>query len=289
MSSSINASTSGAGGLISTADNSGVLNLQTAGTTAVTIDTSQRVGIGTTTPNSPLQIVNSSVGQVFTLTSSSANVYGLATDGTISTYTGGVLTGSGGFVGTASAHPYIFRTNNTEVMRITSAGEVDIGGTQSFVTTGLYSNKATTVSEGMTIQETTGGGSTRFFMGFYNSGNAKVGGITTTGSSTTFATSSDYRLKENVQPMTGALATVAQLKPCTYDWIASKEKSQGFIAHELQSVVPECVVGEKDAVDAEGKPVYQGIDTSFLVATLTAALQELNAKVTALETQLGAK
>jgi squalene cyclase len=53
--------------------------------------------------------------------------------------------------------------------------------------------------------------------------------------------------------------------------------------------VPDCVTGEKDAVDAEGKPVYQGIDTSFLVATLTAAIQELNAKVTALEAQLGAK
>jgi len=87
--------------------------------------------------------------------------------------------------------------------------------------------------------------------------------------------------------MTGALATVAQLKPVTYKWNADKSKGQGFIAHELQAVVPECVTGEKDAVDAEGKPVYQGIDTSFLVATLTAAIQELKAEVDSLKQQLG--
>jgi squalene cyclase len=58
---------------------------------------------------------------------------------------------------------------------------------------------------------------------------------------------------------------------------------QGFIAHELQSVVPDCVTGEKDAVDKEGNPVYQGIDTSFLVATLVAAIQELKAEVDALK------
>jgi hypothetical protein len=81
--------------------------------------------------------------------------------------------------------------------------------------------------------------------------------------------------------MTGALATVSALKPVTYKWKLDGSASQGFIAHELQAVVPECVTGEKDAVDADGKPQYQGIDTSFLVATLTAAIQELNAKVDA--------
>ena len=90
--------------------------------------------------------------------------------------------------------------------------------------------------------------------------------------------------------MQNALDVVAQLNPVTYTWKADGSDGQGFIAHELQAVVPECVTGEKDAVDAEGKPVYQGIDTSFLVATLTAALQEahglikdLQARVDALE------
>jgi len=107
---------------------------------------------------------------------------------------------------------------------------------------------------------------------------SSVGTITTTLSATAYNTSSDYRLKENVAPMTGALATVAQLKPVTYTWKVDGSDGQGFIAHELQAVVPDCVTGEKDAVDADGKPVYQGIDTSFLVATLTAAIQELKAE-----------
>jgi hypothetical protein len=124
---------------------------------------------------------------------------------------------------------------------------------------------------------------------FYNP-NGVVGSIQTSASSTSYVTSSDYRLKHDIQPMTGALAKVAQLKPVTYKWNADDSQSQGFIAHELQEVVPECVTGEKDAVDAEGNPQYQGIDTSFLVATLTAALQEahglikdLQARVDALE------
>jgi hypothetical protein len=113
-----------------------------------------------------------------------------------------------------------------------------------------------------------------------------AGYITTSGNTVSYATSSDYRLKENIAPMTGALATVSALKPVTYKWKVDGSSGQGFIAHELQAVVPECVTGEKDAVDEEGKPIYQGIDTSFLVATLTAAIQELKAEVDSLKAQL---
>ena len=86
--------------------------------------------------------------------------------------------------------------------------------------------------------------------------------------------------------MANALATVSALKPCTYNWKVDGSNGQGFIAHELQAVVPDCVTGEKDAVDEEGNIKPQFVDTSFLVATLTAAIQELNAKVTALEEQV---
>lgn len=116
----------------------------------------------------------------------------------------------------------------------------------------------------------------------------QTGAITTNGSTTAYNTSSDYRLKENVQPITGALATVAALKPVTYRWKSTGEDDQGFIAHELQEVMPGAVTGEKDAVDAEGKPVYQGIDTSFLVATLTAAIQEQQQLITALTARVAA-
>jgi hypothetical protein len=112
----------------------------------------------------------------------------------------------------------------------------------------------------------------------YNSAGTQVGAINIAVASVTYVTTSDYRLKEDVAPMTGALAKVAQLKPVTYKWKADGSNSQGFIAHELQAIVPECVVGEKDAVNEDGSINPQGIDTSFLVATLTAAIQELKAE-----------
>lgn len=118
---------------------------------------------------------------------------------------------------------------------------------------------------------------------FYASTSTLVGSITCSTTSTSYTTSSDYRLKDNVQPMQNALATVAQLNPVTYTWKSDGSAGQGFLAHELQAVVPDCVTGTKDEVDAEGNPVYQGIDTSFLIATLTKAVQELTAKVEALE------
>lgn len=116
--------------------------------------------------------------------------------------------------------------------------------------------------------------------------NGTVGSITTNGSATAYVTSSDYRLKKNIKPMQDALAVVKKLNPVTYKWKADDSSSQGFIAHELQKVVPECVIGKKDEVDENGNPLYQGIDTSFLIATLTKSIQELSDKVDLLESKL---
>jgi hypothetical protein len=123
---------------------------------------------------------------------------------------------------------------------------------------------------------------------FRNSSGTYVGYIGVTNTTTSYVTSSDYRLKNTIAPMTGALAKVALLKPVTYKWNADGSDGQGFIAHELAEVEPGCVSGAKDAVDAEGKPQYQGIDTSFLVATLTAAIQELKAIIDTQATRIQA-
>ena len=123
---------------------------------------------------------------------------------------------------------------------------------------------------------------------FLNSSGSSVGSVYIDASSTSYVTSSDYRLKENIAPMIGALSKVSQLKPVTYTWKLTGDASQGFIAHELAEVVPECVTGEKDAIDADGNPKYQGIDTSFLVATLTAAIQEQQAMIESLKARLDA-
>jgi hypothetical protein len=110
----------------------------------------------------------------------------------------------------------------------------------------------------------------------------------------TFNTLSDYRMKHSIAPMTGALTKVSLLKPCTFKWKNNDVESQGFIAHELQEVIKECVTGEKDATNEDGSIKPQGVDTSFLVATLTAAIQELKAlvdvqasRITALEAKVG--
>lgn len=113
-----------------------------------------------------------------------------------------------------------------------------------------------------------------------------VGSIATNGSSTSYNTTSDYRLKENIAPMVGALDKVMQLRPVTYTWKLGGSSAQGFIAHELQEVVPDAVTGEKDALDEKGKIKPQGVDASVLVATLTAAIQELSAKVDTLQAEL---
>ena len=123
-------------------------------------------------------------------------------------------------------------------------------------------------------------------------GQASRGSISTNGSATAYNTTSDYRLKENVTPVSDGITRLQQLKPSRFNFISDPGHTvDGFIAHEVQAVVPECTTGTKDAVDADGKPVYQGIDQSKLVPLLTAALQEaigeiesLKARVAALET-----
>jgi len=116
----------------------------------------------------------------------------------------------------------------------------------------------------------------------------QVGSIDVTTTATSYVTSSDYRLKNSIAPMQNALAKVAALKPVTYKWNANDSDGEGFIAHELAEVCPHAVSGEKDAVDDEGNPQYQGIDTSFLVATLTAAIQEQQAIIESLKARLDA-
>ena len=111
--------------------------------------------------------------------------------------------------------------------------------------------------------------------GFFNSAGANVGGIATNNTSTTYATSSDYRLKENVTPITDALSRLNQLKPSRFNFIGYADNAvDGFIAHEVQDIVPEAISGEKDALNEDGTPDYQGIDQSKIVPLLTAAIKE---------------
>ena len=275
--------------------------ISTNGTNAVTVDASQNVGIGTTSPAARLQVLGAgATGQ------GTADTYTLMYESTTQgngagLWFGAMSTENTGVIGSTTGSGNIaFQTYNGgwgERARITYDGNLLVGTTATNVTSGGYNfliNDGGTGYATQYIGHATGAPSGYAYLNFKYAGTT-IGTITQNGTTAVaYNTSSDYRLKNTIAPMTGALAKVAQLKPVTYKWNADGSDGQGVIAHELQEVVPDCVTGEKDAVetytDEDGneqtRPKYQGVDTSFLVATLTAAIQELSAKVDTLQAEL---
>ena len=263
--------------------NGGIVNL---GSGQFYKDASGNVGIGTSSPSG-------ASGRVLEVNGGSGQArFVLKNDTTGSTSNDGsqiALVGAQLVIQNREASDITFETNNTERARIDSSGNLLVGTTSQLSGQNFRQTIQTTAGQGTLALSDTANTSGFLYAGFYQT-NTNIGVIARNGSTNAvqYVTTSDYRLKENVQPMTGALAKVAALKPCTYDWKEGGYKGQGFIAHELQEVVPDCVMGEKDAVDADGNPQYQGIDTSFLVATLTAAIQEQQTLITALTARITA-
>jgi len=256
------------------------------GAEAMRIDSSGNVGIGTTAPAQKLHVASAaSAGNVYLLIDSSgtANGYNAANlyKNDQRQFRVGCLGGVGGF--TNGALVVYDETAAAFRMVIDQSGNLLVGKTTSISGGRVTIKSATTQHLGEWQVGTDGYGNL-----MYNAAGTNVGAINIASASTSYVTTSDYRLKEDVIPMIGALAKVAQLKPVTYKWKADGSNSQGFIAHELQEIVSECVVGEKDAVNEDGSIKPQGIDTSFLVATLTAAIQEQQALITALTARITA-
>lgn len=259
------------------------------------------VGIGTTTPNSKMSVAVSSTST--SVLGSYANIPLLlqntsSTDNNWSVIA--VQDASGDFssyIGTQNTSQasntaiMVFATNGgtgaIERMRIESSGGLLVGTTSAPEPSRVCVASTSVSAVPIVVQQTAAGSTTQNSVVFYRNATS-TGTIQVTGTTTAYNTSSDYRLKENVQPMTGALVKVAALKPCTYTWKLDGSLGEGFIAHELAEVVPQAVGGDKDAVDANGKIIPQGIDTSFLVATLTAAIQEQQALITALTARITA-
>jgi hypothetical protein len=268
------------------ASNSGALGFYTQSSAGdgtperMRIDSSGNVGIGITNPAYKLH-VNTTFDHIH------------MTNPTTGT------TGSDGFTldafGTSArliqreSAPMEFYTGATERMRLDSSGSLLVGTTSSsFGGRVIVSNDGTTTQTSLSCINTNGSGTMRQIDFFTGTNTSRIGSIESTTTLTSYNVTSDYRLKENIVPMTGALTKVLQLKPVTYKWKINGSDGQGFIAHELQEVVPDCVTGEKDAVDAKGNPDYQGVDTSFLVATLVSAIQEQQALIESLTTRLTA-
>lgn len=252
---------------------SGFTQFATNGTECMRIDSSGNVGIGATSPSSSigltkvLEIGGTYGGIAFSSTTPSSNKVE---------------------IGNFGSNTLVFATNGTESMRIDSGGNVYVGTTNSIGKFTVEASGSSTSNIPLTTNSITGAGN-RFAAGFYYSG-TKVGSIEVTASATSYVTSSDYRLKTNLEPISNGIERVKQLPVYRFNWIADEggNKVDGFVAHEAKAIVPECVSGEKDAVDSDGKPIHQGIDQSKIVPLLTAALKEAIAKIETLESKVTA-
>jgi hypothetical protein len=174
-----------------------------------------------------------------------------------------------------------------ERMRINNLGDILCGMTSASY---LAAQDGIQIKKAGNIRIGGNGTAARNVMAFVNGTDgtpAQVGYIQTSGSGTAFGTTSDYRLKENVNYEFDALSRVAQLKPARFNFIADADKTvDGFLAHEVSDIVPEAISGTKDAVDDEGNPEYQGIDQSKLVPLLTKAIQEQQEQIEALQSEI---
>jgi len=289
-------------------------------TEAMRITSQQRVGILTNDPSHALDVTQSGATSVRVGGTGGSG----ANDGTLIINNGGTGDAMLRFdyetntdrarIGTSTSGQQLefYTAGDNERMRIDSNGDVlfntttNTGGTITTAASGVN-----TANSPLETKSTTTGAGTVYAATFFN-GSTASGHILVNGSATTYATSSDYRLKENITDITDGITRVKQLEPKRFNWIADESNTtmDGFIAHEAQTVVPEAVSGKKDAVEVwvEGEelpdgvsigdnkldddgntiPTMQGIDQSKMVPLLTAALQEAIAKIETLETKVAA-
>ena len=190
--------------------------------------------------------------------------------------------------------------NISERMRLSESGNLSIGTTttdnarldvrtsSSNEAACKFTADSTADVAGVIIKhDRVDGGDTGIIMNFQKQNGGSGGSITMTTSATTYNTSSDYRLKENVVTDWDATTRLKQLKPSRFNFIEAKDRTMdGFLAHEVSSIVPTAIVGEKDAVEKDGSIKPQGIDLSQLVPLVTKSLQEALARIDTLEAEV---
>jgi len=274
---------------------------------AITIDALENVGIGTNSPSSILHTNNTAdAPNGITIQNSSAS-------GTADSYVQFKTNTANVIMGIDATGTDVFKISNStalgtsDVLTIDSAGNVLVGKTSTDIAVdgcrlasfGAILTRAG--NEPLRLNRRTSNGTITKF----DKDGSTVGTISVTGSATAYNTSSDYRLKENVDYTWDATTRLKQLKPARFNFIADADRTvDGFLAHEVSSIVPEAITGTKDAMTTEilyvegdelpegvsigdvkeaSVPDYQGIDQSKLVPLLVKTIQELEARITALE------
>ena len=271
---------------------SDTVNINTGGSTRATVNSSGKLGIGTTSPVGKLTVDENNASEHFqlrnTTNTSNFSAFGVDTSFNLRFYVNGsnerMRITSTGRLGVGEIAPArVFEVKNESQTNV-SCCFMHADGSDNVRVMGLRSDRAS-------------GGTNAGMIEFFNSSNSNVGNIQSNGSGTSYNTSSDYRLKENVTPISDGITRLKTLKPSRFNFIVTKDITvDGFLAHEV-TAVPEAVTGTKDQVATaddvndeikEGDPIYQGIDQSKLVPLLTAALQEAITKIETLETKVAA-
>ena len=272
MSTKLKAGTASSGAVLD-ADTAGILELQSGSTptTAITIDASQNVGVGTASP------VNSSNYKTLTLNGTNGGQIAFQAGGTTTSY-----------LYNTSTAPFIFYTNSAEAMRIDSSGSVGIGASPSNAGK-LCIDAPTNDYNIITVKDTgTTYSTSNRYVAFYNSTNGVAGQIQHTAVTTVaYVTSSDERLKENIVDAPSALNKIINITVRSYDWKADKSHvDYGFIAQELEKIYSEPVSSGKDDVNQNPWSVEYGRLTPILVKAIQeqqVMIEELKTKVAALE------
>ena len=292
------------------------LTLQSAGTTGVTVDTSQNVGIGTSSPSnySKLAVLGSNNTSFTGITSINSNTstgtagIQFSSDSTYIKAAIGLLrsdpNGKGAlvFYNDTNADAANWATTD-EKMRIDSSGNLLVNITSNNASTPIaYFNSTGASADGIWVANTNTSAATAVLWNKATSGNnvfqnfGTEGTITTRGSISynragglvAYNTTSDYRAKTVKGTVENALAKVALLKPSTGRMNGASIDIEFFVAHELQEIVPSAVTGEKDAVNEDGSPAYQMVDKSAIIPLLTAAIQEQQALIISLTARIAA-
>ena len=268
------------------------VNINTGGTTRVTVDSSGFLGVGTTSPSSfnadgrNLVVGTGSGGQglsIYSANNNYGNIY----------FADGTSDGSynaGGILYNHSSNFMRFDTAAGEKMRIDSNGHIGLSpnGIDPSSTGGITVRQSDPATAGPVMSFNTIPAN-QGFTEFRSSG-TQIGSIGKSGTTgVSYYSASDYRLKENESLIIDGITRLKILKPYRFNWKAdASTKVDGFFAHEVTPAVPEAITGEKDAVDSNNDPIIQQIDQSKLIPLLTAALQEAVAKIEVLETKVAA-